>query len=472
MTETPPPTLVWLRRDLRRADHPALAEAAEAGPVIPVFILDPETEALGAAHLLRLELSLKSLAADLEAEGARLILRRGPALDSLRALARETGARAVHWSRLHDRAARARDEKVKAALKADGLTVRSFNGALLHEPWDVETQQGGFYRVYTPYWRAVEGREVPPPLPAPNLRPPADHPASDDLADWRLSARMNRGAAVLAPRIEAGEAAAQRKLDTFLDERLRRYPAERDRPDLAATSALSDHLALGEISPRQVWHAAAPLRPAEGATAFLREIVWREFAYHLLHHSPRLETANWREEWDDFPWRDDNEDAEAWRRGRTGVPAVDAAIRELHVTGRMHNRMRMLTASYLTKHLMTHWRVGERFFAEHLIDWDPASNAMGWQWTAGSGPDAAPFFRIFNPETQGEKFDPRGAYRRRWVAELSDRPGPDALAFFDAIPRSWDLGPTSPYPKPRIDLKAGRERALSAYQDMRDRSAA
>ncbi|MEM6440420.1 MAG: deoxyribodipyrimidine photo-lyase, partial [Pseudomonadota bacterium] len=312
------------------------------------------------------------------------------------------------------------------------------------------------------------------PLPAPKLTLPEVRPYSLTLDDLALSARMNRGAEVVARYVDPGEDAALARLESFLDAKVADYATMRDRPDLDATSSMSDHLALGEISPRTIWTLAQRRRQggkSEGATIFLKEIVWREFAYHLLHHTPRIETGNWREQWDDFPWRDDNEDAERWRQGRTGVPAVDAAMRELHVTGRMHNRMRMLTASYLTKHLMTHWRVGEAFFAEHLVDWDPASNAMGWQWTAGSGPDASPFFRIFNPETQGEKFDPMGAYRRRFLAELSAAPPEDALAFFDAVPRSWGLRPDDRYPDPIVDLKTGRQRALDAYSALRDRAA-
>ncbi|MEO0680336.1 MAG: deoxyribodipyrimidine photo-lyase [Pseudomonadota bacterium] len=472
MNASSPTTLVWLRRDLRLSDHPALTAAAEAGAVVPLFILDPETDALGAAHLWRLERSLEALTASLEAAGSRLILRRGAALDVLREVIAETGAGAVHWSRLHDRAARARDEAVKADLKDDGVAARSFEGHVLFEPWTVATGSGGFYKVYTPYWRAVSERPVADPLPAPKLSAPEAWPRSETLESLGLGRAMNRGAAVVARHVETGEAAAQARLATFVDRRLGDYASMRDRPDIAATSNLSDAFALGELSPRQAWHAAAPHRGGDGGLTFLKEVVWRDFAYHLIHHTPQIETGNWREEWDGFPWREDNEDAEAWRRGRTGVPAVDAAMRELHVTGRMHNRMRMLTASYLCKHLMTHWRVGERFFAEHLVDWDPASNAMGWQWTAGSGPDASPFFRIFNPETQGEKFDPMGSYRKRFVAELSSEPGADAMAFYEAIPRSWGLSPSDAYPAPRVDLKAGRQRALDAYAALREARAA
>ncbi len=466
------PTLLWLRRDLRLADNPALQAAlARGGPVIPVFILDPLTEGWGAAPLWRLGEALAALALALEAAGSRLILRRGEALAVLRALAAESGARGVVWSRLYDPASKDRDAAAKAALRGDGLDAISVNGSLLHEPWTVETGTGGFYRVYTPYWRAVSCRDVPAPDPAPARIPaPASWPASDDLPGWRLGARMDRGGAVVARHVRAGEAAARDRLDAFLSAGVAAYAERRDRMDLAATSGLSDALALGEIGPRSVWHAgrAALDRGAgRGAEVFLQEIVWREFAWHLAWHTPHLLRDNWKPDWDAFPWRDDNPDAEAWRRGMTGEPAIDAAMREMHVTGRMHNRARMLVASYLTKHLMTHWRVGEAWFRDHLIDWDPASNAMGWQWAAGSGPDAAPFFRIFNPATQAGKFDPDGAYRRRWIAEGARTPHPDALSFFDAAPRAWGLSPRAPYPKPLIDLKQGRERALAAYEKSR-----
>jgi deoxyribodipyrimidine photo-lyase len=470
------PTLLWLRRDLRLADHPAWHAALARGePVIPVFVLDPVTEAaLGAAPAWRLGRSLADLAAALAARGSRLVLRRGEALPALRSLAAETGAGGVVWSRLYDGAARARDAEVKAALRADGLAAESVNGSLLHEPWTVETGTGGYYRVYTPFWRAVRGRAVRETLPEPgDLAAPHEWPASDRLADWRLGARMDRGAEVVARHAAIGEAAARDRLDGFVDGALARYATERDRPDRDGTSRLSAHLATGEISPVSVWQAgrAAMERldgeEARSAETFLQEIVWREFAYHLLYHTPGIETDNWRPEWDDFPWAEDGEAAGRWRRGMTGIEMVDAAMREMYVTGTMHNRCRMLVANVLTKHLLTHWKVGEAWFRDCLVDWDPASNALGWQWSAGSGPDATPYFRIFNPETQARKFDPEGEYRARFVAEGRRIPHPDALSYFEAVPRSWGLDPGQPYPAPVIGLKEGRARALEAYEAAR-----
>ena len=465
MTDTP--LILWFRRDLRLTDHPMLARAVQSGrPLIPVFILDPETEGLGAAPKWRLGLGIAAFAKALEALGARLILRRGAALDVLQALVAETGATGVWWSRLYDPASVARDTGVKASLKAAGHEARSFEGHLLFEPWTVQTGQGGFYRVYTPFWRAVRGADLSAPAAAPTrLCAPQDWPASDSLQAWDMGRAMQRGAAIVAPHLHVGEAAALARLDRFVTRPIARYADERDLPAVDATSGLSENLAYGEIGPRTIWHAGwrALHEGKPGAETFLKELVWREFAYHLMHHTPHITHSNWKPEWDGFDWRADNKDAEYWRRGLTGEPFVDAAMREMYATGRMHNRARMIVASYLTKHLMTHWKVGLDWFADCLVDWDPAANAMGWQWAAGSGPDASPFFRIFNPATQAEKFDPRAEYRCRFIAELSPNPGQLALSYFDAVPQSWALSPKRPYPKPLIDLAEGRKRALEAY---------
>jgi deoxyribodipyrimidine photo-lyase len=296
-------------------------------------------------------------------------------------------------------------------------------------------------------------------------RGPAAWPASDRLEDWRLGAAMDRGADIVARHQAVGEAAAAARLAAFLDGPIDRYATARDLPGVAGTSRLSENLTYGEIGIRRVWQAGLDALHAgrAGAETFLRELVWREFAYHLMHHTPQITRANWKPEWDDFPWRGESDDVRRWRQGLTGEPFVDAALREMYVTGTMHNRARMIAGSYLTKHLLTHWKLGLDWFADCLTDWDPASNAMGWQWVAGSGPDAAPYFRVFNPASQAEKFDPRGDYRRRFVAELSRAPGPEALAYFDAVPRSWGLRPDRPYPAPVVDLAEGRARALAAY---------
>lgn len=465
MTEKP--VIWWVRRDLRLTDNPALVAATETGaPVIPVFILDPETEAQGAAPLWRLGLGLGAFDKALRGLGSRIVFRKGDALAVLRDLIAETGARAVHWTRAYDPIAQQRDTAVKSALSDAGVTAASHAGHLLFEPWTVETGTGGFYRVYTPFWKAVRSRDVAPALPAPRrIAPPDVWPDGPALEDLAMGARMRRGAAIVGQHARPGEGHALTKLDLFLDGPSRDYARARDIPGVSGTSRLSEHLTYGEISPRTVWHRAMyALHDGDpGAETFLREIAWREFSYHLLHHTPHITTRSWREEFDAFPWRGDTPDAERWRQGRTGVPIVDAAMRELYVTGTVHNRARMIAGSYLTKHLLTHWKVGLDWFAECLIDWDPAANAMGWQWVAGSGPDASPYFRVFNPETQAEKFDRNAAYRHRFVAELSPDPGQEALDFFRAVPRSWNLNPGQPYLDPVISLAEGRARALDAY---------
>ncbi len=469
MTEAP--VIWWVRRDFRLADNPALVAAAAGGrPVIPVLLTDEAVAGLGTAPRWRLGEAARAFAATLADMGSRLILRPGAALEALPRLLAETGAGAVVWARAYDPAGIARDTAVKAALRAAGIAAESHPGSLLHEPWTVETAAGGPFRVYTPFWRALRDREVPAPLPPPAaLRPPAAWPAGLPIAAWRPGAGMDRGAAIVARNARIGEAAARDRLAAFMAGPVESYAALRDRPDLPATSRLSENLAWGEIGPRTVWAAGmAALRDGRaGAETFLKELVWREFAWHLAFHTPRILTDNWRPEWDGFPWAGDGDLAEAWRRGMTGIPFVDAGMREIYVTGTMHNRLRMIAASFLTKHLLTHWRVGADWFADCLIDWDPASNAMGWQWVAGSGPDAAPYFRIFNPEAQASRFDPEGAYRRRFLAELSPRPGQDALDFFRAVPRSWGLDPARPYPAPLIGLEAGRARALAAWEARR-----
>lgn len=444
-----------------------LAAAAATGrPLIPVFILDPETEAFGAAPKWRLGLGVDHFAKELGRVGLQLTLRRGDALSVLKELIAETGAGGVWWGRQYDPAAVKRDTAVKSELKSAGHDAKSFPGHLLFEPWEVETNQGGYYRVYTPFWKAVRGRPVPPATAAlKSYASPATWPRSDRLADWQLGAAMNRGAAVVANHVCVGEAAALARLSDFIEHKIDDYSKQRDFPSRDVTSGLSENLAWGEIGPRTIWHEGhrAMIQGRDGAEHFLKELVWREFAYHLMHHTPHITTSNWKSEWDQFPWRQDNPDAEKWRQGMTGQDFVDAGMREMFVTGRMHNRLRMIVGSYLTKHLLIDWRVGLDWFAECLIDWDPASNAMGWQWVAGSGPDAAPYFRIYNPETQAEKFDADQRYRNRFLAEGRGDPDPVAQSYFNAIPRSWKLTLDQPAPKPMIDLSKGRETALAAY---------
>ncbi|MEX0303024.1 MAG: deoxyribodipyrimidine photo-lyase [Leisingera sp.] len=467
-----PLVIWWIRRDLRLADNPALTAAvANGSAVLPVYILDAQDEALGAAPKFRLGLGLEHFGRELGKAGSRLILRRGNALEQLRQIIAETGAVAVYWSRLYNPAANERDTEVKQQLKTQGIDARSFSGRLLFEPWTVKTKAGGMFKVFTPFWKSLRLRAVDGLLSVPAaLTTPGNWPDSDDLAGWAMGASMHRGADVVARHCRVGEAAAQARLDAFLEESVAVYKDRRDFPGEDATSGLSENLAWGEISPHRIWHlgCTAMERSSQGAETFLKQVVWREFAYHLMHHSSAILTRNWRPEWEAFPWQETEiPDLQAWRRGQTGYDFVDAAMRELFVTGKMHNRARMIAASFLTKHLMMHWKLGMDWFAETLVDWDPASNAMGWQWVAGSGPDASPFFRIFNPSGQQKKFDPSGDYTRRWIAEGQGTPPQSALDFFATVPRSWNLAPDAPRAAPIIPLQAGRERALTAYHEMR-----
>ncbi len=459
------PLILWFRRDLRLDDHPMIAAALKTGrPLIPLFIYDTETAALGAAAKWRLGQGISAFAQSLQGIGSQLILRKGAADAVLANFIAEVGAAGVMWQRMYDPSAAARDTAIKARLREQGLIADSHAGALLVEPWEVETGQGGPYRVYTPFWRNVCARDFGLPIAAPTHLPAPDvWPRSDDLATWGMGNAMNRSAAILARYAQVGEHAALVRLDKFLASAVGPYNEARNFPAQDATSGLSENLAWGEISARRIWQTSARAMDSAGFEQFRKELVWREFAYHLMHHFPHILTRSWRDGWEDFPWQGDCAQAEAWRRGRTGEPFVDAAMREVYVTGRMHNRARMIVASYLTKHLMVDWRVGQAWFADVLTDWDPASNAMGWQWVAGCGPDASPFFRVFNPAGQAEKFDGEGLYRRRWLGR-----GADAAAFFDACPRSWGLTPDQVAPAPIVDLADGRARALAAYAGRKD----
>jgi deoxyribodipyrimidine photo-lyase len=465
------PIILWFRRDLRLGDHPALTEACNSGrPVVPLFINDEVVAGQGAAPRFRLGLSVASLRDSLADKGSRLILRRGDALTVLRDVIRETGAGAVYWSRLNDPISKTRDIAVKTGMKGDCIDAVSFRGHLLFEPWDVETKTGGFYKVYTPLWKSVRERELPDILPTPGQIPaPESWPASDVLDDWAMGADMQRGHDVVLPHCTVGECAASRRLEAFIAHRVVDYIAARDIPGVKGTSGLSENITYGEISPLACWRAGwrALHDGKSDAEVFLKELVWREFAYHLVHHTPRITTANWREDWDAFPWNTDEWLAEvkAWKQGRTGIRFVDAAMRELQVTGTMHNRGRMIVASYLTKHLMCHWKIGLDWFEDQLIDWDPASNAMGWQWSAGSGPDATPYFRVFNPVTQLDKFDKKRDYAKAWLAEDYKAPSKTALSFYDAIPLHWNMQPTDCYPDPIVSAEDGRKAALAAYKD-------
>ncbi len=470
------PVIVWFRQDLRLGDNPALAAACASGrPVVPLYVLDDDTPGVwrlgGAAHWW-LHMSLAALGADLAHRGALLVLRRGRAEEVIPALARELGASGLLWNRCYEPAAVARDTRLKATLTASGLTVESFNSALLHEPWTLRTGAGGAFKVFTPFWKAA--RAQPPAEPA---GPPPGHiiaatAPGDLLSDWALLPTRPDWAGGLREAWTPGEAGARARLDAFLDENLVGYGARRDRADLSATSRLSPHLHWGEIGPRQVWRAVEAFTAAHpearaDADKFLSEVGWREFSHHLLFHSPELPERNWRPAFDDFPWVNDPTAINSWQRGRTGYPIVDAGMRELWATGFMHNRVRMIAASFLIKDLLVHWRHGEDWFWDTLVDADLANNAAGWQWVAGSGADAAPYFRVFNPVTQGERFDPDGAYVRRWVPELARLPAACIHAPWLAPPEVLAAAGVRlglDYPAPIVDHAVARNRALAAYK--------
>jgi deoxyribodipyrimidine photo-lyase len=454
------PVIVWFRQDLRLTDNPALAAAVAGGrAIVPLFVLHDAADgrAWGAASLWWLDKSLKALDADLRARGSRLILRRGDPAVIVPALAQQLGA-SVMWNRLYGQAAVTRDGDLKRELDAS-----SFNGSLLVEPWRVKTGSGGAFQTFTPFWKAARaaiGESDAPAAPDRLPAPPA-WPGSDSLADWRLhpSGPDWSGEMEGVP----GGAGARHALSAFIAERLKGYAQGRDRPDREATSRLSAHLHWGEIGPRQVRAAVLKARStlpdaAEG-DKFLAELGWREFNHHLLFQHGALHRRNIRRDFDRFPWRDDPAALAAWREGRTGYPIVDAGMRQLWATGYMHNRVRMIVASFLIKHLLIDWREGEAWFWDTLTDACAANNPANWQWSAGSGADAAPFFRVFNPVLQGERYDRAGDYVRRWVPELRRLPA-------EVIHRPWEADAPG-YAKPIINHAEARARALEAFNAMR-----
>ncbi|WP_417503977.1 cryptochrome/photolyase family protein [Microbacterium sp.] len=441
------PSLVWFRDDLRLADNPALRAAIDRGePVIALYVLDEESPGirpLGGAARWWLHHSLASLDERLRERGGALVLRRGAAGHVVREAVADVGAGAVFWNRRYGGAEREIDSSLKSALRAEGLEVASFAASLLHEPWTVTTGSGTHYSVFTPFWRACLALPAPrAPLPEPRTVDGPDHvPASDALDDWDLLPTRPDWAGGLRDTWEPGEPAARRRLTEFLAHDLPSYDRARDEPAAGATSLLSPRLRWGEISPFTVWHEAVGV---DGAGGFLSELGWREFAWHTLYHSPDLATRNLRREFDAFPWPPlDPTHLEAWQHGETGVPLVDAGMRELWHTGYMHNRVRMVVASFLVKNLLIDWRLGEEWFWDTLVDADEANNPFNWQWVAGSGADAAPYFRVFNPELQAKKFDPQGLYISQWASEAPTEPIVDlgetrkaALAAYDEVKRA------------------------------------
>jgi len=478
---SPPPSIVWFRNDLRLADNPAVQAAVnEDAPIIALYILE-ETKAqrpLGGASRWWLDKSLKALSADIAERGGNLTLRRGDPKSIIEELVNDTGAASVFWNRRYGEADRHIDKAIKSCLKDRGVDTISFNGSLLTEPWQIETNSGGHYKVFTPYWKSVRAcYQAPNPIPAPT-QISCVRVDSDKVESWGLhptSPDWSEG--FNAPWVP-GESGARNRLDDFLKNSVSCYEDDRNRPDKdCGTSGLSPHLRFGEISPVSVWRATLA-RIEDGsldeasAYVFLSEIVWREFSYVLLFHYPDLHEENYNADFAHMPWRSSKSDYDRWCRGQTGYPIVDAGMRQLWATGWMHNRVRMIVASFLTKHLLLPWQKGEDWFWDTLVDADPASNAASWQWTAGSGADAAPYFRVFNPITQGQKFDETGNYVRKWVPELADLPTKHIHEPWAAPQKILDeacvtLGST--YPHPMIEHKEGRQRALDAYDTLKEK---
>jgi deoxyribodipyrimidine photo-lyase len=461
-----PPTLLWLRQDLRLADHPALTAAAAKGPLIVLYILDDETAGdwtWGAASRWWLHHSLERLSQKIP-----IILRRGKTDHVLAEVLKETSASSLHFTRDYAPWSGALEASVKSNCEKLGVDCHRYGGYLLHEPESIRNGSGEPYKVYTPYSRACFALGDPRALkPVPKFEIFKGQPASDALSDWGLlptSPDWSRG---LREMWQPGEDSAVKLLHKFLDQGLRDYAEGRDRPDRPFTSRLSAHLHWGEISPHQIWHATRNAMAKAGGTLdssgekFLKEILWREFSYHLLHHFPHFPDQPFKPEYADFPWADDPSALKLWQKGQTGYPIVDAGMRELWHTGIMHNRVRMVVASFLIKDLLIPWQDGERWFWDTLVDADIASNSASWQWVAGCGADASPYYRVFNPVLQGQKFDLEGAYVKKWVPELKDVPK-------EFIHCPWEMSvPPKAYAKRVVDHAMARDRALEAFKKIK-----
>lgn len=476
------PVLVWFRQDLRLQDNPALLAACAAHPIVPVYIFSPKQDAEaapGAASRWWLHQSLVALDAKLQERGGRLVIRTGDPLTVLQELLTQTQACGVYWNRRYEPSLVKRDKHIKETLLAAGFQAHSFNGSLLFEPWNVATLAAKPYTVFTPFWRACLGQaSPPPPAPAPkSLRFTENWPHSMQLDELGLVPKITWWSGfgeVFTP----GEAGAQAALRRFIKRPLLDYKEGRDRPEADGVSRLSPHFHFGELSPQAAFHGASQALakgdvPAEQAHAFTRELGWREFAYHLLWHFPHTVREPLNSSFKNFPWGRDPQSLRAWQKGETGYPLVDAGMRELWHTGFMHNRVRMVVASFLIKHLLLPWQEGAAWFWDTLVDADLASNTLGWQWTAGCGADAAPFFRIFNPTLQAQKFDANGTYVRKWVPELAKLPAkfinnPSAAPSAMLAEAKVTLGKT--YPRPIVEHAFARQRALDALASLKQRA--
>ncbi|MBX9457339.1 MAG: DNA photolyase family protein [Rhizobium sp.] len=474
-----PPSILWFRRDLRLADNVALDRAVKAGgPIICLYVRepgDPLAGANGAAQAWWLHHSLAALDTALRARGNRLVTMTGDPRHLLPWIVEQTAAGAVFWNRRYDGPGRETDTEIKATLKEKGVRAESASGFLLHDPMALKTQQGRHYSVYTPFWKAFEATYQPPAaLPPPDAIPSGTFDLDGEALDaWGLLPTKPNWAAGFESLWQPGEDGARTSLGAFLRGALGGYAERRDFPGETHTSRLSPHLAFGEISPHAIWRSVSSLKDKmdqDDPTRFAKEIVWRDFAWHTLFHNPRLDSVNLDRRFDRFEWRPSEKDLLAWQRGETGYPVVDAGMRELWHTGTMHNRVRMIVASFLIKDLLIDWRAGERWFRDTLLDADAASNPFNWQWVAGCGADAAPFFRIFNPTLQGEKFDAKGDYVRRWCPELARLPNELIHRPFDAKPGVLERAGVrlaDTYPRPIVDHAKARDAALAALKTTR-----
>lgn len=480
---SPAPVILWFRKDLRLDDNIALIKAVKSGrQIVPLYIY-PGRESpygpLGSAQEWWLHHSLVSLDRALKTRGSRLILRQGEPENVLSAMAQETGADVISATALPDPAAVREDARIAQGLSEQNIAFHRFDGMLLHDPERVRTGSGSNFRVYTPFWKALNQQAPPtPPRPAPDgWASPEAWPESTPVQDLGLLPVNPDWAKDFATHWAPGEDGALDRMHRFVEGGLKGYAVNRDLPGIDGTSGLSPHLALGEISPRRIWAAVEERQmseksgpDSEDVSRYLKELVWREFSYHLLHHFPDLPRRNWTASFDAFPWVEDADGLDAWKKGMTGYPIVDAGMRQLWKHGWMHNRVRMIVASFLIKDLLIDWRVGEQWFRDTLVDADPASNAASWQWVAGSGADASPFFRIFNPILQGEKFDPEGTYIRAFVPELAGLPKklihrPFEASLIELRAAGVVLGKT--YPKPVVDHGMARNRALAALSQIK-----
>jgi deoxyribodipyrimidine photo-lyase len=475
------PVIVLFRNDLRLRDHAALTAAVQTGaPVLPLYIFDDGAAGEwkpGGASRWWLAKSLEALSQDIEQRGGRLILRRGKTATELKRIVEETGATAIYVTRGYEPSAVALENKLHDQFKSSGVAFKRFGGGLLREPEELRTSAGAPYQVFTPFWRAFrEDFAAAKSLPVSRrLNAVSDDIASNDIADWKLLPTKPDWSGGLSEAWRPGELGAHQRLKDFIGDALSRYAAGRDRLGAIGTSRLSPHLAFGEISPAACWRAASDAMGeskinGQSIETFLKELVWREFSYSLLFHFPKMPNEPLREEFSSLKWARSSTHLKAWQKGMTGYPIVDAGMRELWATGYMHNRARMITASFLTKHLLLPWTQGEAWFWDTLVDADLASNSANWQWVAGCGADAAPYFRIFNPVLQGEKFDPGGDYVKRWVPELASLPPSGIHAPWKAdaaeLKRAGVVLGDS-YPSPIVDHKNARSRALAAYEHLK-----